>query len=333
MKMTTLLTPVLTAGLLTACGYPGGPVSRTVHTYTTTSQAVSTTTRTGSGVSRTVRRVSAPVVRRSVTPVARTYTPAVRRSSGPVARTYTPVVRRSYTRSSAPTVQRSVQSYTPVVRSAAPVIRIRRTVAHTGPYLRSSGRTYISPSRYAGSSSPYSSSVTTTPATKVTVPSVISTPTSQVTVPSTITTPATKTYTPSRVIQQPRRYTPPVVPSRPMRTSYMPTYNNGSSSRFAPSSATISRRTTKMYTPPVVSPRPIRRSYTPAYNSGSSSRFVPSTISRRVTETYTSSVIRPRSTSKKYVSTPRYNSDDYCPPPLPDPAPESDDCPPDPYCP
>ncbi|RWX45049.1 hypothetical protein VT98_13462, partial [Candidatus Electrothrix communis] len=93
MKITTLcLAPMLAAGLLlTGCGNPTGPTSRSVHTYTSTTQSVSTSTHTGSGAGRTVRRTYRPIVRSS-SPTVRRYSPVVR-SYPSTVRKYSPVVR------------------------------------------------------------------------------------------------------------------------------------------------------------------------------------------------------------------------------------------------
>jgi hypothetical protein len=286
MKITTLLlTPVLTAGLLSACGYPGGPVSRSVNTYTSTTQSVSTSTHTGRG-GRSVRRTYAPIVRSS-SPVVRRYSPVVRSSAptvrryspvvrtyAPVTRTYSPVVRRSYSspiirtstsrtytptvRSySSPTIRTSTsRTYTPTVRSySSPIARTYTSGTYTPtvrsyssprispPVIRrySPTKRYVSPPRYVStrlsSSTRYnypSAVTTTTPATRITIPSLVSTPTSRFIVPSTITTPATRTtYTRSTMRQQPtRRYTPeynnssycpPPLPKRPpLEPDYCP---------------------------------------------------------------------------------------------------------------
>ncbi|MGB5684324.1 MAG: hypothetical protein WBM35_00820, partial [Candidatus Electrothrix sp.] len=149
-------------------------------------QSVSTSTHTGSG-GHSVRRTQ-----RTYRPTVHSSSPVVRRIySSPVVRSYSSPITRSYTS----------RTYTPTVRSSSssriptPVLRAY------SPTVGSLTKGYVSPSRYYVS--------TTTPATRITIPSVISTPTSQFIVPSTITTPATRTtYTRSIMQQRPiRRYT------------------------------------------------------------------------------------------------------------------------------
>ena len=345
---TLLLTPVLTLGLLSACGSYGKPVSQTVNTYTTTTKVVSTSTRTGNrassysyapvvGSSRpaipSYSPMYSPVVRSSSS-VPRTtyssgiktssYTPPVVRSPRPTVRSYSPVVRSSYptTRISSPVVRSS----SPVVRntyssgikanSYAPVARFSKpAVPSYSPVVRSSSsvpRTTYSSGIKANSYTP--------PVVRSSRPTVRSySPMYSPMTRSSSSVPGT-TYSPSIKASS---YTPPIQRSRSYSTTTLPT--RYSKPYIMPT--TVRTATQTPTTQVTIINMPVNRSFTT-----SRSQFVlPPTITPD-TKVTTLPAGSSRITSHSMVNDmPRYDeSSNSCPPPLPEP----DYCPvPEPCCP